>query len=157
MTLTDFVNTFSDDYLRHQKRCEILEELIKKSDNSVIAVSVLNYKEQLDAILKHKDILPIELRDKPQNIFDRLVFSDENDVIYKDEEYKNLHKEHYIYEIISDLYYYSQVYEDIESKYFIDNQSIETVANKLYNLITTNIPIEIKFNFNEIREDISES
>lgn len=44
MTLTDFINTFSDDYLRHQKRGKILEELIKKSENSVITVSVLNYK-----------------------------------------------------------------------------------------------------------------
>lgn len=104
MTLTDFINVFPNDYLRHQKRCEILEKTIKKSKNSVIAVSVLNYQEQFHHILEQKDIFPIELRDTPTNIFDRLVFSDENDIIYTDDIYKNKHRNYYINEIINDLY-----------------------------------------------------
>lgn len=157
MTLENFINTYPDDYERNQKRCDFVHELIDKSANSVIAVSILNYKDQVDQLLKHEDILPIELRDTPQNIFDRLVFSDENDNVYKDDEYKNLHKDHYIYEIISDLYYYSHIYEDIKSKYFINDQSIEEAANNLYTLITNHQTISIKFNLDEIVSDIIES
>lgn len=39
----------------------------------------------------------------PENIFKRLVFSDENDVIYKDDDYKNAHKDHYLADIQEDL------------------------------------------------------
>ena len=45
------------------------------------------------------DILAIELCDTAENIFSRLVFSDENDVIYTDDLYKNEHKDHYLKEI----------------------------------------------------------
>lgn len=34
--------------------------------------------------MKRKNVLAIEHRDTSQNIFDRLVFSDENDVIYQE-------------------------------------------------------------------------
>lgn len=53
--------------------------------------------------------------------------------------------------LTDDLYYYSQIYENIKSKYFIDNKSIETIINELYNLITTNT--SIKINFNKIIEN----
>lgn len=154
VTLEGFQDLFPNDYKRHQIRCDIVQQLIDRSKNSVISVSVLNYKEQLDPVLKSKDILPIELRDKPENVFDRLVFSDEFDVIYKDDDYKNEHKDHYIYEIISDLYYYSHIYKDIIAKYFINNKSIDTAADDLYTLIKNNQPITIKFHYDEMIEDI---
>jgi len=156
VTLEGFNDLFPNDYKRHQIRCDIVQQLIDCSDNSVISVSVLNYKEQLDPVLQSQNILPIELRDTPQNIFDRLVFSDEFDVVYKDDDYKNAHKDYYIYEIISDLYYYSHVYEDISAKYFIDNKSIEEAANDLYMLIKNNQSITIKFHYKDIIKDINE-
>ena len=45
------------------------------------------------------DIIAIELCDTAENIFSGLVFSDENDVIYTDDLYKNEHKDHYLKEI----------------------------------------------------------
>lgn len=156
-TLENFNRLFPDDYKRHQIRCDMLKQLIDRSKHSVIAVSVINYKEMLDPILNNKDILTIELRDKPENIFDRLVFSDENDNIYKDDDYKNKHRKHYMNEIISDLYYYSQIYQNVSSKYFIDNKPIAAAANELYTLIQTKQPITIKFKLDEIRDDIFQS
>ena len=65
----------------------------------------------------------IELYDTPENIFDRLVFSDENDNIYKDDEYKNKRRNYYLKEIQEDLNWYGRVYADlgVENRVFINN------------------------------------
>ena len=43
------------------------------------------------------------LIDTPENIFDRLVFSDENDNIYMDDKYKNQRKDYYLNDIQEDI------------------------------------------------------
>lgn len=78
--------------------------------------------------------MAIELRDSAENIFDRLVFSDENDNVYEDTEYKNLHREYYINEINEDLVWYGKVYNAIKNKYNVNNQSPEQVANQIIDI-----------------------
>ena len=51
----------------------------------------------------------IELYDTPENIFSRLVFSDENDEIYTDDNYKNANKDYYMKDIQADLGWYGMV------------------------------------------------
>ena len=83
------------------------------------------------------NIIAIEITDSAKNIFDRLVFSDEDDNIYEDIEYKNLHKAHYMREIRADIAWFSKVYEKINNKCSVNNLSPEQVAEKMiasYNL-----------------------
>lgn len=69
--------------------------------------------------------------DTPKNIFDRLVFSDENDEIYEDTEYKNAHKDYYLSDIREDIFFYEQSYSHIKNKFFVNNDRIEKVADRL--------------------------
>nr|WP_160278432.1 hypothetical protein [uncultured Schaedlerella sp.] len=42
------------------------------------------------------DVLTIDLLDTPEYIFERLDFSNEDDEVYEDNEYKNAHKNYYM-------------------------------------------------------------
>ena len=98
-TLEVFVNTGT---LRERdaKRCRIIKDVIHKDDSDkIIAVSPITYVDAIKPLMRSKDILAVELCDSAENIFDRLVFSDENDIIYTDDEYKNQHRDHYLEDI----------------------------------------------------------
>lgn len=92
----------------------------------------MTYIDSIQDILKRKNVLAIELRDTPENIFNRLVFSDENDVIYEDREYCEKYKDHYLNEIRSDIEWYGHIYENIRYKYFIDGRSPQVVVEDLF-------------------------
>ena len=79
------------------------------------------------------DILAIELCDTAENIFSRLVFSDENNVIYTDDLYKNEHKDHYLREIQDDLDWYGKIYQSIgiRNRLFIDNDPPSKVVDRI--------------------------
>ena len=84
-------------------------------------------------------MLAIELYDTPENIFDRLVFSDENDIIYTDDPYKNEHREYYMRDIRADLDWYGKIYAEIgiRNRVFIDNDLPANVVERIiseYNL-----------------------
>lgn len=71
------------------------------------------------------------LQDAEAHIFERLVFSDENDVIYQDDEYKEEHRDYYMKEIHEDIMYAKRIFKKITWKYFIDNKSIEQASEEL--------------------------
>lgn len=102
VTLEEFVSTGSLQE-RDKKRCRLLRTLVKKPENKVIAVTPLSYAGAIIPIITSTDVLSIELTDTPENIFERLVFSDENDVIYKVDDYKNARKDHYLADILEDF------------------------------------------------------
>lgn len=79
------------------------------------------------------DILLIELYDTPENILSRLVFSDENDNIYTDDDYKIMHKEYYMKDIQADLDWYGMVYAKlgIRNRLFVDNDPPEKVVDRI--------------------------
>lgn len=91
-TLKEFVSTGTL-MERDAIRCHILNHLISKTENKVIAVTPLSYIEDIRHLFSSPNAVCIGLTDSAENIFDRLVFSGENDVIYKDDEYKNRHTE----------------------------------------------------------------
>ena len=77
-------------------------------------------------------MISIELTDSAENIFDRLIFSDENDVSYKDDAYKNLHRNHYLEETQADLDWHGLIYSDIKNKYNISGMPpAEAVAKMI--------------------------
>ena len=90
----------------------------------VIAVSSFNYLEFILSFLNVQAIIPIDLQDQPEHVFERFVFTDENDVIYRIDEYKNKYKDHQLTELISDCYYYYKIF----------HQSILLITNLLKKL-----------------------
>ncbi len=129
-TLEKFVSTGTL-LERDAVRCRILNQLVCKTGNKVIAVTPLSYIEDIRSLFSSPDVMCIELTDSAENIFDRLVFSDENDVIYKDDDYKNLHREHYLKEIQADLDWYGSVYSDINHKFDISGMPSEEAVEKI--------------------------
>ena len=96
-------------------------------------ISPISYPESFVKFITAKDILTIELFDSAENIFNRLVFSDVNDVIYRDDEYKNKSRNYYINEINEDFKWYGNVYAKIgvKNKFNINNDSPEIVVQRL--------------------------
>ena len=136
ITLEEFVSTGTLRE-RDEKRGRLIGNIVKNNDNCLIAVTPISHKEYFSDFLNMNNIIAIEITDSAKNIFDRLVFSDEDDNIYDDIEYKNLHKAHYMREIRADIAWFSKVYEKINNKCSVNNLSPEQVAEKMiasYNL-----------------------
>lgn len=117
---------------RDRVRCNLIISLLRNdNENKVIAVTPLSYMDNLKSFLLSTNILSIELTDSAENIFDRLVFSDENDVIYKDDAYKNKYKAHYLKEIKADLAWYGSNYRDIKYHFNTEGRSPDCVVRSL--------------------------
>lgn len=139
ITLEEFVHT-SDLRWRDHKRGSIIKELIRSEKDMALAITPISYTENFRTMIGDKGILAIELYDTPANIFSRLVFSDENDKIYKDDRYKNEHRVYYLKEIQADLEWYGKIYSDlgIRNRLFINNDSPTKVVDRIisdYDLI----------------------
>lgn len=140
ITLEEFVH--SETLLkRDQIRCSIIHSLISLPTNKVIAITPLSYIDSIQHLFLEKNIVAIELIDSAENIFDRLVFSDENDNLYKDDEYKNLHKDYYLNAIQEDIEWYGSIYSVIKRRFDMDGRNPDHVTEALiekYHLKDTN-------------------
>lgn len=116
---------------RDKIRCDLVNSLIARKGNKVIAITPLSYFQPISLLLSSADILSIELTDSVENIFDRLVFSDENDVVYKDDDYRCKHRNHYLSEISEDLKWYGSVYADLKHHFHMSGRLPEDVADAL--------------------------
>lgn len=139
MTLEEFVHTGNLRW-RDQKRGSIIKKLIRSEEDLVLAITPISYPDNFRTRISGDGILSIELYDTPENIFSRLVFSDENDTVYKDDQYKNEHRTYYLRDIQADLDWYSKVYAELGicNRFFIDNDSPAKVVDRIiseYNLM----------------------
>ena len=135
-TLENFMKDYPFPYERHKLKGKILKELVMDpSENRVVAVSPMFYSRWFNPLLKLEHVTAIELQDSVENIFDRLVFSDENDVIYKDDAYKNEHWAHYVKEIHEEIVFSKRVFSKVENKFFINNRSIDQVVDGLMEML----------------------
>ena len=130
MSLEEFVNTENLRW-RDQKRGSIIKEIIKMEEDVVFAISPISYIESFKTNIISDDNLLIELYDTPENIFSRLIFSDEND--------KNANKDYYMKEIQADLDWYGMINAKIgiHNRVFVNNNSPEEVVDRIimeYNL-----------------------
>lgn len=105
----------------------------------VLAITPISFTENFRTKISGDGMLAIELYDTPENIFDRLVFSDENDIIYTDDPYKNERREYYMRDIQADLDWYGKIYAEIgiRNRVFIDNDLPANVVERIiseYNL-----------------------
>ena len=102
-----------------------MERIAGDRHNKVVAVTPIASMDHIWKFLKRKNVLAIELRDTRENIFDRLVFSDENDVIYHDNDYKNAHRDYYLRDIREDIRYYGTYsFRSIRNKFDIDGTEL---------------------------------
>lgn len=92
-------------------------------ENLVFAVTPISYTDNFKTRIIADDILPIELYDTPENIFSRLVFRDESDNVYTDDDYKEEHRDYYLEDIKADLDWYGAIYAEIgiQNRVFINN------------------------------------
>ena len=99
----------------------------------VFAISPISYVDNFKSKIAATDVLSIELIDTAENIFDRLIFSDENDKLYKDDDYKELHRDYFLNDIQQDIDWYGKVYSQmgITNKFEIQNESPDQAVEKL--------------------------
>ncbi|WP_165045146.1 MULTISPECIES: shikimate kinase [unclassified Adlercreutzia] len=136
VTLEEFMRQNPWPYDRCKVKGAVLKEIVQKSeDNAVIAVSPIYYARNFNSLLELDHVVPIELQDSAEHIFKRLVFSDENDNIYEDNEYKEEHKDYYLKDIREDIAYARQTFKRIKWKYSVDNKPVEQVADELYEML----------------------
>ncbi len=132
MTLEEFVQTANLRW-RDQKRGSIIKKIIRLEEDMVFAIAPISYTHNFKTRIIADDILPIELYDTAQNIFSRLVFSDENDKTYSDDQYRDAHRDYYLKEIQGDLDWYRRIYEEmgIRNRIFINNDPPEKVVDRI--------------------------
>ena len=128
MTLEEFVHTENLRW-RDQKRGRIIKKIISKEENMFFVISPISYTDNFGKRITEDDILSIELVDTPANIFDRLVFSDIDDTIYKDDDYKNQRRDYYMSDIKADLEWYGNVYSKIgiKNRFEINNRHLYSI------------------------------
>lgn len=124
---------------KNQQRGHIINKLLKSNKNMVIVIAPIPYAETFRSNMFKDNILVLELYDTAENIFSRLVFRDENENTYEDEEYKNKYKDHYLIEIQADLNWYGMVNTliGIHECVFMNNDTTDQVVERIitqYNL-----------------------
>ena len=132
MTLEEFVHIENLRW-RDQKRGRIIKKILSKEENMVFVISPISYTDNFGKRITEDNILSIELVDTPANIFDRLVFSDTDDTIYKNDDYKNQCRDYYMSDIKADLEWYGNVYSKIgvKNRFEINNDSPKTAVKRL--------------------------
>lgn len=132
MTIEEFVNTENLRW-RDEQRGHVIKKVLAQEENMVFTITPISYADSFENKLMDTDVISIELIDTAENIFDRLVFSDENDVVYKDDEYKEAHREHYLSEIQGDLDWYGKIYSQmgITNKFEMRNDPPDKVVERL--------------------------
>ncbi len=106
-------------------------DILALQQNTVVAVTPMCYSICFNKYLKRDDVLAIELQDIPESVFDRLVFSDENDRVYRDDEYRDAHAAYYLNDIKEDITFYKRSFSKITNKYQMNHRSPEEVVKGL--------------------------
>lgn len=132
MTLEEFVHIENLRW-RDPKRGRIIKKILSKEENMFFVISPISYTDNFGKRITEDNILSIELVDTPANIFDRLVFSDTDDTIYKDDDCKNQCRDYYMSDIKADLEWYGNVYSKIgvKNRFEINNDSPKTAVKRL--------------------------
>lgn len=138
--LNTTIEQFMKDNPYLYERCKVKGKILKdvideNNDDMVIAVCPIYYARNFNYLLDLENVIGIELQDAKENIFDRLIFSDENDQIYEDEDYKYEQIDHYLKEIQEEITDNKRVLKRVKNKYFMDNRSTEEVVDDLMIMI----------------------
>ena len=96
-TMLGFQDEYNDQYERDELRAEMISSWIQENENVVIALSPIAYLDAFDEFFEDSDIICFDLTDRAENIFKRLVFTDDNDnLLHIPQSYLNKHKAYYM-------------------------------------------------------------
>lgn len=127
-----FQEEYPDQRDRDEKRCEMIENWFKENKESIVAVSPVAYIDTLDSIFENEEIHCLELIDTPENIFKRLVFTDDNDkVLHIPQSYLDKHKKHYIREIKADYNYFHGEYKKVMNSIQMNGKTMDQIVDEI--------------------------
>lgn len=134
-TMLGFQDEYNDQYERDEIRAEMISSWIQEKENIVIALSPIAY---LDAY-EDTDIICFDLIDRAENIFKRLVFTDDNDnLLHIPQSYLDKHKAYYMREIQADFDYFHTLYASKMDSISMDGKSLDEIVEdicKKYKLV----------------------
>lgn len=131
------------DEIRTKLVRERIEQARKEQKSVVIAVPPITYMHGMDEILKADDVFAADLIDREENIFDRLVFTDDEDRLLPDaDEYKMKHRTYYMHEIREDQKFFHEIYEEVMPTLDMDGRNPEQVVDYFLELFGEQIGVE---------------
>ena len=131
------------DEIRTKLVRERIEQARKEQKPVVIAVPPITYMHGMDEILKADDVFAADLIDREENIFDRLVFTDDEDRLLPDaDEYKMKHRTYYMHEIREDQKFFHEIYEEVMPTLDMDGRNPEQVVDYFLELFGEQIGVE---------------
>lgn len=131
-TVLGFQAEYPVQYDRDEERCEMIKNWFKENKESVVAVSPIAYMDTWDEIFENKGIHCLELVDTPENIFKRLVFTDDNDqILHIPQSYLEKRKNYYIHEIKADQDYFHGVNKKYMKSLNMDGMSIDQIVDEI--------------------------
>ena len=99
-----------------------------------MSMSIMYYKRIVDRIIK-SDCISVEIVDNLENIYDRILFYDENDEVIPDsKEYRDAHRKHYLRKVERDMKNSFKEYKNIP-KFKLNGQKFEEVIDELVDYI----------------------
>ena len=127
-----FINRYKNLEDRDQRRAKLLKRLLKNKDHVVVAITPIAFFNDFYDIVFEDNVLSIELSDTVENIFDRLVFTDDDDNVMDDsKEYALAHKNYYMNDIFKDYIYYHRIYNVLENEFKMEGKSPEETVEAL--------------------------
>lgn len=99
----------------------------------VFTITPLTYADPIKNCVHELFVLPIVLTDTSENIFNRMVFGDEYNVVYSDDEYKNAHKDYCLKQIRNDLLWSQDIADrlEIEDLFYVDSDPPKVAVERL--------------------------
>ena len=116
-----------------QRFCHFFWTLV--SDNCILSYMPCWYARPLNGILNRRDTVGIRLVDSPDNIFDRLIYTDDNDQLLPDDGYKEKHASRIIRDIKGDCKAMNKAMINIPLIFDINERSAEEAAADLAGII----------------------
>jgi len=115
------------------KKGRVLKHILDKcGDKAIIAMSPIYYTMKYKHMFINRNVLSIVLQESPENIVDRLVYTDKYDNVIEDPE-RDWKEE------IRDIKYfisrYKKAFERIEHKYDVDGKTADVAAHEIVETI----------------------
>jgi len=135
-TITNIQNSCFGWHEYDGKKIDVLKAVLCKcKGNSIIAMSPIYYTAKYKKPFKERGVFLIELKDWPENIAQRIVYTDDDDNPIEDYE-TDIGFE--IKDTKRSISCFKNAYDKIENKYFIDGKTAHESAMEIISMIQSN-------------------
>jgi len=134
-TITNIQDSCFNQHAYDGKLIEVLKTILRKcSRDSIIAVSPIYYTAKYRCPFQEHNVFSIELRDLPENIARRVIYTDDDDNLIENQK---IDYEHEVRETKRSISYYKKAHEKIKNKYFIDGKTAQEAAMEIVEMINS--------------------